>query len=227
SGYDRSDDFSVVICVLHSTFRDLTFRTGPNDLELIGYASQRSRKYMQPSHRANSLWLQSQQFKSSAAYRLLTAQPWALAFIRAEFTADRSRVALELFHASLDSFLKQARKSDDQIPSSYSAQDFAETWVKQGILARPLIDGRFIYEPRAQTLRTLRFLACLRCEASHRHSSRPRTRLSSRESRARETAPGPEARTRALQSRIASRQAPIDQPRSGDDRAVLSRTTAA
>src|SRR5690606_3798160 len=207
SGYDRSDDFSVVICVLHSTFRDLTFRTGPNDLELIGYASQRSRKYMQPSHRANSLWLQSQQFKSSAAYRLLTAQPWALAFIRAEFTADRSRVALELFHASLDSFLKQARKSDDQIPSSYSAQDFAETWVKQGILARPLIDGRFIYEPSAQTLRTLRFLADFSTDDSHLNSSRLNTLLSSLESLAHETDPDPEARIRALESQIALRQA--------------------
>jgi len=179
---------------------------------------------MQPSHRANSLWLQAQQFKGSAAYRLLTAQPWAVAFIRAEFTADRSRVALELFHASLDSFLKQARQSDEQIPQSYSAQDFAETWVKQGILARPLIDGRFVYEPSAQTLRTLRFLSDFSTDDSHLNSSRLNTLLSSLESLVHETDPDPEARIRALESQIAQRQAQIE--RSGDDPAVLSRTTA-
>ncbi|MBF6672639.1 DUF3375 domain-containing protein [Glutamicibacter halophytocola] len=181
---------------------------------------------MQPSHRANSLWLQAQQFKGSAAYRLLTAQPWAVAFIRAEFTADRSRVALELFHASLDSFLKQARQSDEQIPQSYSAQDFAETWVKQGILARPLIDGRFVYEPSAQTLRTLRFLSDFSTDDSHLNSSRLNTLLSSLESLVHETDPDPEARIRALESQIAQRQAQIEQLRSGDDPAVLSRTTA-
>lgn len=181
---------------------------------------------MQPSHRANSLWLQSQQFKSSAAYRLLTAQPWAVAFIRAEFTADRSRIALELFHASLDSFLKLARRSEEQVPASYSAQDFAETWVKQGILARPLIEGRFVYEPSAQTLRTLRFLADFSTDDSHLNSSRLNTLLSSLESLAHETDPDPEARIRALESQIAMRQAQIDQLRSGDDPSVLSRTTA-
>lgn len=181
---------------------------------------------MQPSHRANSLWIQSQQFRSSAAYRLLTAQPWAVAFIRAEFTADRPRIALELFHASLDSFLKTARTSDEQIPQTYSAQDFAETWVKQGLLARPLIDGRFVYEPSAQTLRTLRFLADFSTDDSHLNSSRLNTLLSSLESLAHETDPDPEARIRALESQIAQRQAQIDQLRSGTDPAVLSRTTA-
>ncbi|MGP9649711.1 DUF3375 domain-containing protein [Glutamicibacter sp. 287] len=182
--------------------------------------------YMQPSHRANSLWLQSQQFRSSAAYRLLTAQPWAVAFIRSEFTADKPRVALELFHASLDSFLKLARTSDEQIPQTYSAQDFAEVWVKQGILARPLIDGRFVYEPSAQTLRTLRFLADFSADDSHLNSSRLNTLLSSLESLAHETDPDPEARIRALESQIAMRQAQINELRTGDAPAVLSRATA-
>src|SRR5690606_12606358 len=104
--------------------------------------------------------------------------------------------------------------------------DFAETWVKQGILARPLIDGRFIYEPSAQTLRTLRFLADFSTDDSHLNSSRLNTLLSSLESLAHETDPDPEARIRALESQIALRQAQIDQLRSGDDPAVLSRTTA-
>ncbi|WP_313811974.1 DUF3375 domain-containing protein [Glutamicibacter sp.] len=181
---------------------------------------------MQPSHRANSLWIQSQQFRSSAAYRLITSQPWAVGFIRAEFTADRPRIALELFHASLDSFLKSARQSDEQIPVSYTAQDVAESWVKQGILARPLIDGRFVYEPSAQTLRTLRFLADFSTDDSHLNSSRLNTLLSSLESLAHETDPDPQARIRALESQIALRQAQIDQLRSGDDPDVLSRTTA-
>ncbi len=181
---------------------------------------------MQPSHRANSLWIQSQQFRSSAAYRLITSQPWAVGFIRAEFTADRPRIALELFHASLDSFLKSARQSDEQIPASYAAQDVAESWVKQGILARPLIDGRFVYEPSAQTLRTLRFLADFSTDDSHLNSSRLNTLLSSLESLAHETDPDPQARIRALESQIALRQAQIDQLRSGDDPDVLSRTTA-
>ena len=181
---------------------------------------------MQPSHRANSLWLQSQQFKSSASYRLLTAQPWAVAFIRSEFTADKPRAAMELFHASLDSFLKLARTSDEQIPQTYSAQDFAESWVKQGILTRPLIDGRCVYEPSAQTLRTLRFLADFSTDDSHLNSSRLNTLLSSLESLAHETDPDPEARIRALESQIALRQAQIDELRTGDDPAVLSRATA-
>lgn len=181
---------------------------------------------MQPSHRADSLWTQSRQFRSSAAYRLITSQPWAVAFIRAEFTADRPRVALELFHASLDSFLKTARSSDEQIPQSYTAQDFAESWVKQGILARPLIDGRFVYEPSAQTLRTLRFLADFSTDDSHLNSSRLNTLLSSLESLAHETDPDPQARIRALESQIALRQAQIDELRTGNDPAVLSRTTA-
>lgn len=181
---------------------------------------------MQPSHRANRLWHQSRQFRGSAAYRLMTAQPWAVAFIRAEFTADRPRVSLELFHASLDSFLKQARQSEEQIPASYSAEDFAEGWVRQGILARPLIDGRFAYEPSAATLRVLRFLDDYSTDDSRLNSSRLNTLLTSLESLAHETDPDPQARIRALEAEISQRQAKIDALRAGDDPAVLTKASA-
>ncbi|WP_431711228.1 DUF3375 domain-containing protein [Glutamicibacter uratoxydans] len=181
---------------------------------------------MQPSHRANSLWQQAQQFRRSAAYRLISAQPWAVAFIRAEFTADRPRVALELFHASLDSFLRLARNSTEQVPGSYAAEDFAETWVRQGILARPLIDGRFVYEPSASTLRVLRFFDEFATEDSRLNSSRLNTLLTSLESLAQETDPDPEARIRALEAEIAQRQAKIDALRAGKDPAVLAEVSA-
>jgi len=181
---------------------------------------------MQPSHRANRLWHQSQQFRRSAAYRLITAPPWALAFIRAEFTADRPRVSLELFHASLDSFLRQARDSEEQVPASSTAEDFAEGWVRQGILARPLIDGRFSYEPSAATLRVLRFLDELSTDDSRLNSSRLNTLLTSLESLAHETDPDPQARGRALEAEIAQRQAKIDALRAGHDPAVLSPASA-
>lgn len=181
---------------------------------------------MQPSHRANRWWHQSRQFRRSAAYRLISAQPWAVAFIRAEFTADRPRVALELFHASLESFLKLARGSEEQIPASYSAEDFAETWVRQGILARPLIDGRFTYEPSAATLRVLRFLDELSTDDSRLNSSRLNTLLTSLESLAHETDPDPEARIRALEAEISQRQAKIDELRAGKDPAVLRSASA-
>ena len=181
---------------------------------------------MQPSHRANRLWHQSRHFRRSAAYRLISAQPWAVAFIRAEFTADRPRVALELFHASLESFLKLARQSDEQVPGTYSAEDFAESWVRQGILARPLIDGRFVYEPSAATLRVLRFLDEMSTDDARLNSSRLNTLLTSLESLAHETDPDPEARIRALEAEIAQRQAKIEELRSGKDPAVLGSASA-
>lgn len=181
---------------------------------------------MQPSHRANRLWHQSQHFRRSAAYRLISAQPWAVAFIRAEFTADRPRVALELFHASLESFLKLARTSQEQVPTSYTAEEFAETWVRQGILARPLIDGRFVYEPSAATLRVLRFFDEFATEDSRLNSSRLNTLLTSLESLAQETDPDPEARIRALEAEIAQRQAKIDELRAGKHPAVLGEVSA-
>lgn len=181
---------------------------------------------MQPSQHAKRLWQEAESFRNSAAYRLLTTQPWALGFMQAEFSANKPQVALEIFHASLDSFLKVVRESGEQLATSYTAADYAELWVRQGILARPLRDGHFVYEPSAHTLRVLRFLADFSTEDSHLNSSRLNTLLSSLESLAHDTDPDPEARIRALEAQIATRQAQIDALRRGDGTEVLSRSSA-
>ncbi|EMQ97899.1 DUF3375 domain-containing protein [Paeniglutamicibacter gangotriensis] len=181
---------------------------------------------MRPTHQASPLWSQTQQFRSSAAWKLLSTAPWAVAFLRAEFTSAKPRVGLEVFHASLESFLKVVRSEDPSFNDSMSASQYADAWVRNQFLARPLVDGHFVYEPTAQTSRVLKFLADFSGDRTNLNSSRLNTLLTSLESLAHETDPDPEARIRALEAEITQRQEKIASLRDGTTPAVLPREGA-
>ncbi|ASN40377.1 MAG: DUF3375 domain-containing protein [Paeniglutamicibacter terrestris] len=181
---------------------------------------------MRPTHQASPLWSQTQQFRSSAAWKLLSTAPWAVAFLRAEFTSAKPRVGLEVFHASLESFLKVVRSEDPSFNDSTTAAQYADAWVRNQFLARPLLDGHFAYEPTAQTARVLKFLSDFSGDRTNLNSSRLNTLLVSLESLAHETDPDPAARIRALEAEIAQRQDKINALRDGTSPAVLPREGA-
>jgi hypothetical protein len=181
---------------------------------------------MRPTHQASPLWSQTQQFRSSAAWKLLSTAPWAVAFLRAEFTSAKPRVGLEVFHASLESFLKVVRSEDPAFNDSMTAAQYADAWVRNQFLARPLVDGHFVYEPTAQTARVLKFLSDFSGDRTNLNSSRLNTLLTSLESLAHETDPDPAARIRALEAEIAQRQEKIASLRDGTTPAVLPREGA-
>ena len=181
---------------------------------------------MRPTHQASPLWSQTQQFRSSAAWKVLSTAPWAVAFLRAEFTSAKPRIGLEVFHASLESFLKVVRSEDPTFNDSMTAAQYADAWVKNQFLARPLVDGHFVYEPTAQTARVLKFLADFSGDRTNLNSSRLNTLLVSLESLAHETDPDPAARIRALEAEIAQRQEKITALRDGTSPAVLPKEGA-
>jgi hypothetical protein len=181
---------------------------------------------MRPTHQASPLWSQTQQFRSSAAWKLLSTAPWAVAFLRAEFTSAKPRVGLEVFHASLESFLKVVRSEDPGFNDSMGAAQYADAWVRNQFLARPLVDGHFVYEPTAQTARVLKFLSDFSGDRTNLNSSRLNTLLVSLESLAHETDPDPAARIRALEAEIAQRQEKIASLRDGTSPPVLPREGA-
>ncbi|RZU63576.1 DUF3375 domain-containing protein [Zhihengliuella halotolerans] len=179
---------------------------------------------MRLPHPAVATWADQLDFRESAGWKLLSAAPWVAAFLRAEFTSAAPRVALEAFHASLDTFLKQLRADSPEVPlnDAWRAAQYADSWVKAGFLARPLVDGFFVYEPTAHTARVLRFLDSVAGSGTNLNSSRLSALLSSLESLAHETDPDPEARIRQLESEIADRRARLDALRSGEAPAMLS-----
>ncbi|MGL3806469.1 DUF3375 domain-containing protein [Paeniglutamicibacter sp. R2-26] len=181
---------------------------------------------MRPTHQASPLWSQTQQFRSSAAWKLLSTAPWAVAFLRAEFTSAKPRIGLEVFQASLEAFLKVVRSEDPGFNDTMTAAQYADAWVKNQFLARPLVDGHFVYEPTAQTARVLKFLADFSGDRTNLNSSRLNTLLVSLESLAHETDPDPAARIRALEAEIAQRQEKIAALRDGTSPAVLPKEGA-
>ncbi|MBG6085036.1 DUF3375 domain-containing protein [Zhihengliuella flava] len=179
---------------------------------------------MHVTHPASATWADQQRFRDSAGWKLLSSAPWVAGFLRAEFTTATPRVALESFHASLDAFLKHLRAEQPELPlnEAWMAAQYADSWVKSGFLARPLVDGRFVYEPTAHTARVLRFLDAVAGSGTNLNSSRLSTLLASLESLAHETDPDPEARIRQLEAEIAERQAKLDTLRSGAEPALLT-----
>ncbi|WP_309081460.1 DUF3375 domain-containing protein [Zhihengliuella sp.] len=178
---------------------------------------------MLPTHPAASAWADQLEFRESAGWRLLSAAPWVAAFLRTEFGTASPRVGLEPFHASLDAFLKHLRAQTPAVVlnESWQAQQYADSWVRSGFLARPLVEGRFVYEPTAHTARVLRFLDAVAGSGTNLNSSRLSTLLTSLESLAHETDPDPQARIRQLEAEIAERQARLDALRSGEEPAML------
>jgi hypothetical protein len=170
---------------------------------------------MRPPENAAAIWEDQLEFRSSPAWKLLSAAPWTVAFLRAEFTQARPRITLESFHAALDAFLKQLRAEGAGISEAWRAPQFADSWVRSGFLARPLVDGHFVYEPTAHTARVLTFLDGFSGAGTNLNSSRLNTLLTSIETLAHETDPDPEARIRQLQAEIDERARRIDELRDG------------
>lgn len=181
---------------------------------------------MRPLHHAAPVWRDQQEFRSSAAWKLLSSAPWALAFLRAEFTSARPRIGLEAFHASLDAFLKHVRAQDSGMNESLTASGYADAWVRSRFLARPLVDGHFVYEPTAQTARVLTFLEDFTGARTNLNSSRLNTLLTSLEDLAHETDPDPQARIRQLEAEIRIREERIAALEAGTSPAVLPRDGA-
>ncbi|GER23632.1 hypothetical protein NCCP1664_21270 [Zafaria cholistanensis] len=181
---------------------------------------------MRPTEHAAALWADQLDFRSSPAWKLLSAAPWTVAFLRAEFTQARPRITLDAFHAALDAFLKHLRANGAGLNEQWQAAQYADSWVRSRFLARPLVDGQFHYEPTAQTARVLTFLEDFTGARTNLNSSRLNTLLTSIEALAHETDPDPQARIRQLEAEIAERQDRIRQLQAGEGPAVMPREGA-
>jgi len=182
---------------------------------------------MRSTEHAVSNWHAQQEFKLGTAWKLLSAAPWIIAFFRAEFTPSRQRIRLEQFHSALDAFLKELRRQEVPLNAQWQAANYADSWVRSQFLARPMVDGHFVYEPTAATARVITFIDALTDQRTNLNSSRLNTLLTSIEALAHETDPDPEARIRQLEAEIAERRAQISALESGQAPELLSRDSAA
>ena len=181
---------------------------------------------MRSTEQAVSNWHTQKDFRLSPAWKLLSAAPWTIAFFRAEFTPNRPRIALEEFHAALAAFLKELRHENLNLNEQWQAANYADSWVRNQFLARPMVDGQFVYEPTAQTQRVLNFIDGFTQERTNLNSSRLSALLNSIESLAHESDPDPAARIRQLDAEIAERQAQIQALETGQEPAVLPHETS-
>lgn len=182
---------------------------------------------MRPTDNAVAQWHAQKQLRLSPAWKLLQGAPWTLAFLRAEFTATRQRVGLEEFHADLADFMKELRQENLSLNEAWQASHYADSWVRGQFLARPMVEGRFHYEPTAATARVLAFVDSLTGQHTNLNSSRLSTLLNSIETLSRQSDPNPESRIAALEAEIAERQGEISALRNGASPAILSDDSAA
>ncbi|WP_125615826.1 DUF3375 domain-containing protein [Specibacter cremeus] len=171
-------------------------------------------------------WHAQKQWRLSPAWRLLSAAPWTVAFLRAEFTAANSRIPLEEFHADLAAFIKELRFENLNLNDAWQASNYADSWVRNQFLARPMVDGRFVYEPTAATARVLTFVDSETSTTTNLNSSRLHSLLQGIETLTYQTDPNPESRIAQLQAEIAERRSEIEQLRTTDNPAVLSTDSA-
>lgn len=181
---------------------------------------------MRPSDSAVSHWHAQKQLRHSPAWKLLQGAPWTAAFLRAEFTATRQRVALEEFHGNLADFMKELRGENLSLNEAWQASHYADSWVRSQFLSRPMVDGKFYYEPTADTARVLAFMDTLTGSRTNLNSSRLSTLLNSIESLSLQSDPNPESRIAALEAEIAERENEIAALRGGASPAVLSDDSA-
>lgn len=181
---------------------------------------------MRSTDNAVAQWHAQKQLRLSPAWRLMQAAPWSVAFLRAEFTAARQRVPLEEFHADLAAFMKELRHENLSLNESWQASNYADSWVRSQFLSRPMVDGRFVYEPTAATTRVLAFLDSFTVERTNLNSSRLSTLLTSIETLSFQTDPNPDHRIAVLEAEIAERQGEIEALRNGRNPAVLSENSA-
>lgn len=182
---------------------------------------------MRSTDHAVAQWHAQQQLRQDPAWKLLQAAPWTLAFLRAEFTATRQRIALEEFHAALADFMKELRAEHLGLNEAWQASHYADSWVRSQFLSRPMVQGAFYYEPTAATARVLAFLDTLTGERTNLNSSRLGTLLNSIEALSQQSDPNPESRIAALEAEIAVREREIAALRDGALPATLSDDSAA
>lgn len=181
---------------------------------------------MRPTENAVAQWRAQKQLRLTPAWKLLQAAPWTVAFLRAEFTPAKQQVSLEEFHADLATFMKELRHENLSLNDAWQAANYADSWVRSQFLARPMVDGRFVYEPTAATARVLAFLETFTVERTNLNSSRLNTLLTSIETLSFQTDPNPESRIAVLEAEIAEREREIEALRAGQSPAVLSDASA-
>ncbi|MGO4384415.1 DUF3375 domain-containing protein [Specibacter sp. RAF43] len=182
---------------------------------------------MRSTETAVAHWHAQERLRHSPGWKLMQAAPWTVAFLRAEFTPARQRVPLEEFHADLAAFMKELRLEFLSLNDAWQASNYADSWVRSQFLARPMVDGKFIYEPTAETSRVLTFLESFTVERTNLNSSRLSTLLTSIETLSFQTDPNPESRIAQLAAEIAERQGEIEALKNGQNPAVLSDESAA
>jgi len=181
---------------------------------------------MRPTENAVAQWRAQKQLRLTPAWKLLQAAPWTVAFLRSEFTPARQRVPLEEFHADLAGFMKELRHENLSLNDAWQASNYADSWVRSQFLARPMVDGRFVYEPTAATARVLAFLETFTVERTNLNSSRLNTLLTSIETLSFQTDPNPESRIAVLEAEIAEREREIEALKGGQSPAVLTDASA-
>ncbi len=181
---------------------------------------------MRSTEYAVAQWRAQKQLRHSPAWRLMQAAPWSVAFLRAEFTPARQRVPLEEFHADLAAFMKELRHDNLSLNESWQASNYADSWVRSQFLARPMVDGRFVYEPTASATRVLAFFDSCTVERTNLNSSRLNALLTSIETLSFQTDPNPEQRIAVLEAEIAERQGEMEALKNGQSPAVLSDNSA-
>lgn len=181
---------------------------------------------MRTTDNAVAHWRAQKQLRQSPAWKLLQGAPWAVAFLRAEFTATRQRVPLEVLHADLADFMKELRGENLSLNEAWQASHYADSWVRSQFLARPMVDGKFFYEPTASTAHVLALLDTLTGDRTNLNSSRLSTLLTSIETLSFQSDPNPDSRIAALEAEIAERESEIAALRNGGSPAVLSDDSA-
>lgn len=181
---------------------------------------------MRSTDNAVAQWHAQKQLRLSPAWKLLQGAPWTVAFLRSAFTASRQRVPLETFHADLADFMKELRGENLSLNEAWQASNYADSWVRSQFLSRPMVDGKFLYEPTAATARVLAFMDTLTGSRTNLNSSRLSTLLNSIEALSLQSDPNPESRIAALEAEIAERENEIAALKSGANPAVLSDDSA-
>ncbi|ALV46815.1 hypothetical protein MB46_16290 [Arthrobacter alpinus] len=171
-------------------------------------------------------WHAQQQLRLSPAWKLLQGAPWTVAFLRSAFTASKQRVPLETFHADLADFMKELREENLSLNEAWQASHYADSWVRGQFLSRPMVDGKFFYEPTAGTARVLAFIDTLTGNRTNLNSSRLSTLLNSIETLSAQSDPNPESRIATLEAEIAERESELAALRAGASPAVLSDDSA-
>ncbi|WP_427015924.1 DUF3375 domain-containing protein [Pseudarthrobacter sp. P1] len=181
---------------------------------------------MRSTDNAVANWHAQKELRLGPAWKLLSAAPWTVAFLRAEFIPGRPRIPLEEFHGALAAFLKELRHESLSLNDAWQASNYADSWVRNQFLARPMVDGQFVYEATAATARVLHFVDAFTLERTNLNSSRLSTLLTSLETLSYQTDPNPDTRIAQLEAEIADRQSEVEALKNGQNPAVLSTDTA-